>query len=582
MKNLLKVVSKFGAAVARRRKTQPPRCHSSYGLRVLTIAILLAGGTAFMWGDGASAQTAPVLVATNLSAQWLPLKAVLEKWEKISVEEITAKANAGDLTARHYLGYCYAEGIRFPQDSARGVDWYQRAGESGYLPSWSNLGFLYQRGKGVPQDFSKAMQYYRRAADGGFSSGSANIGILYRDGLGVKRDFAEAVKWFQRAAALDHNTAMVELGRSYRFGRGIAKDLTVAEKWFRWVADKGDRLGQANLAALCEEKGDYAAALKYYRLAAEQEDADAMVQLYLLHWRGEEVPQDRAEAMRWLSQAAHKSHPYAECLLGYRFQNPVWEGTGTNRHLPRPNFSEAVKWFRRSAEQNWAGGQYYLALGYLNGEGLEQNEETGLEWLRKAADQNHHHALHKLAMLYTRNIGEPRGPEDRPVALLLRAAGYEHTEAYEQLAFRYRHGLGVGRDLVAAAQWYCRAASADYMRTGQGDPVFVKTVGKPEPTDSFLIVLSIYTEATKRNAQALATIGSFYQEGQHAPVDLDKAWVWYELARKNGGAANAEINQIKAQLNAAQLETARQQIQVIEKELNQDRIAIRALAEATQ
>ena len=514
--------------------------HLPAALGCLTSIIL------FLFGGIVVARSQTVSIPTNVAPRWFPLKDMLKKWAETPVEAITQKAESGDLTAQHYLGYCYAEGFRFPQNSTLGIRWYQRAGNSGYLPSFNNLGFLYEQGKGVPQDFSRALQYYRLAADSGFPKAYARIGILYRDGLGSQKNPEEAAKWFQLAA------------------------------------DKGDSFGQFNLGLLYEEKGDLPRALRLLRKAAEQGQTEAMVRMYFFLWQGKGMPLDHAEAMRWLTQAANDGNAYAQCLLGYHYKYPEWEGSGPNRHLPRSDLPEAVRWFRLSADQNWAGGQYYLALAYLGGEATQKDEALGLEMMRKAADQNHSDALCELASLYSRDMGEPRNEQDRPIHLLLRAASQDNADAYARLAFRYRHGLGIERDLIEASRWDCRAAFGEYSSSGRGDPLLVKSAGKSQPTDPFLAALSLYTEATRQNPQAMAKIGSFYLTGQNAPKSLTKAWLWFQLARERGGDTSQDVSQIEAQMNAEQLKDARLLLAPAQKELAQVGVEVRALSEVKE
>lgn len=52
---------------------------------------------------------------------------------------------------------------------------------------------------------------------------------------------------------------------------------------------------------------DYAEAVKWYRLAAEQGDADAMNLLGGMYGTGKGVPQDYAEAHKWHNLAASRS-----------------------------------------------------------------------------------------------------------------------------------------------------------------------------------------------------------------------------------------------------------------------------------
>jgi len=49
--------------------------------------------------------------------------------------------------------------------------------------------------------------------------------------------------------------------------------------------------------------------------------------------------------------------------------------------------AEAVKWYRKAAEQRHAGGQIALGVHYYNGDGVEQDNAEAMKWFRKAADQ---------------------------------------------------------------------------------------------------------------------------------------------------------------------------------------------------
>ena len=172
---------------------------------------ILCGLVIFCLAMVGDAQTAEIVV-TNTPLHWMSLDALLKKWEGTSLDNVKQAAEKGDLTAQHYLGYCYTEGFRAVTNPAAGVAWYRRALESGYTPSANNLGLVYQRGLAGTNDMAKAVYYYRYAADRGLAQAQANLGILYCDGNGVERNFIEAMKWFRRAADQGHTTAMVEIG----------------------------------------------------------------------------------------------------------------------------------------------------------------------------------------------------------------------------------------------------------------------------------------------------------------------------------------------------------------------------------
>ena len=51
------------------------------------------------------------------------------------------------------------------------------------------------------------------------------------------------------------------------------------------------------------------------------------------------------------------------------------------------NDAEAVKWYRKAADQGHAQAQSNLGVMYVKGEGVPENDAEAFKWYRKAADQ---------------------------------------------------------------------------------------------------------------------------------------------------------------------------------------------------
>ena len=60
---------------------------------------------------------------------------------------------------------------------------------------------------------------------------------------------------------------------------------------------------------------DYAEAIRWYRQAAEQGNAEAQFNLGLMYAQGQGVPQDHAEAVRWFRLAAEQGNTDARFNL---------------------------------------------------------------------------------------------------------------------------------------------------------------------------------------------------------------------------------------------------------------------------
>jgi TPR repeat protein len=90
------------------------------------------------------------------------------------------------------------------------------------------------------------------------------------------------------------------------------------------------------------------------------------------------VKQDYAEAVRWYRKAAEQGHAEAQCNLGSMYH----QGKGVKQ-----DFAEAVRWFRKAAEQEHARAQFNCGAAYANGEGVNQDYAEALRWMHKAAEQ---------------------------------------------------------------------------------------------------------------------------------------------------------------------------------------------------
>jgi hypothetical protein len=70
----------------------------------------------------------------------------------------------------------------------------------------------------------------------------------------------------------------------------------------------------------------------------------------------------------------------------------------------KQNNEEALKWFKKAADQGSALAQFNIGILYSN---TGRNEDA-VEWLQKAADQNNPDALYQLGVLYQRGMGVNR------------------------------------------------------------------------------------------------------------------------------------------------------------------------------
>jgi len=123
-------------------------------------------------------------------------------------------------------------------------------------------------------------------------------------------------------------------------------------------------------------RGDYATALKEFRVLAEQGDADAQYNLGLMYDKGHGVAQDYKEAMKWYRKAAEQGDAYAQYYLGFMYR----DGHGVIQ-----DYKEMLKWYRKAAEQGHAAAQITLGYMYRDGHGVAQDYVQAHKWFNIAS-----------------------------------------------------------------------------------------------------------------------------------------------------------------------------------------------------
>ena len=228
------------------------------------------------------------------------------------------------------------------------------------------------------------------------------------------------------------------------------------------------------------------------RAKAEKGDAAAQFVLGLKYTIGDGVTKDYAEAVKWFRKGAEQGHADAQNMLGscYYF--------GSNRDGVAPNYAEAVKWYRKAADQGDARSQSDLGSCYYNGNGVAQDYAEAVKWFRKAAEQGDAAAQGILGSCYYNGNGVGQDCAEA-IKWLRKAADQGDTAAELNLALCYKFGKGVAQD--------------------QGE--FLKR---------------LRNLADRGDAVAQNELGILYDKGDGVPQDYAEAAKWYRKAADQGEA----------------------------------------------
>src|SRR5204863_7404906 len=87
------------------------------------------------------------------SVALVQLAAQQTKADQKPIEEVKAKAEAGDAESQVELGLLYDKGEGVAKDQVEAVKWFRKAAEQNYADAQYNLAICYERGDGVAEDW---------------------------------------------------------------------------------------------------------------------------------------------------------------------------------------------------------------------------------------------------------------------------------------------------------------------------------------------------------------------------------------------------------------------------------------------
>jgi len=127
----------------------------------------------------------------------------------------------------------------------------------------------------------------------------------------------------------------------------------------------------------------------------------------------------------------------------------------------KQDYTQAIYWFHKSAEQEYAEAQLWLSIMYEEGSGGNRDFSKAFSWCQKAATQGNADAQYNLGVMYRNGQGTTR--DDRKAVYWYgKAAEQGVVLAQNNLGYMYQHGYGVCKNYEQAYFWYYKAAKQGY------------------------------------------------------------------------------------------------------------------------
>jgi TPR repeat protein len=194
-----------------------------------------------------------------------------------------------------------------------------------------------------------------------------------------------------------------------------------------------------------------AAALATFRQLADEHYEQAYYPLSVLVRAGRRGEADASQAKQlarlafeWSLSQQDEESIERWCDLGDMYKNG---------HGVEPDPATAEIWYRKAAEKGDPRGQWALGLCMYDSDGDAARNEEALGWMSKAAERGE-----PFLQCWLGDVYRLAGRHEDALQWYGAAASQEDKEGLFKLGTMYEEGLGVPRDLEAAAFWYRKAA----------------------------------------------------------------------------------------------------------------------------
>lgn len=333
-------------------------------------------------------------------------------------------------------------------------------------------------------------------------------------------------------------TAQWRLGDAYLRGKGTDVNMLEAARYFAAAATQGHSEGQWRLGTMVffghgGLRRDHVEALRLYRLAAAQGSRDGMRNIALSYEWGTGVAQDYSEAEAWFRKAAELQDSKSQFHLGRKCEN---RKAGDDAD----NLTEAVSWYKQSADRGCHLAQIKLGMLHIHGKGVKQDYKEAIKWLKKAAP----HACsaeprYVIAMMHHRGLGVVKDSIEKTLRRLQKAATDHHVRqglAMYKVADIYRT---IKKDDAEALLWYEKAVTCHYPSDSHRGLLDLFLTEKEIAEDKVQSQRFFQKQADRKVPVAQYMVACSYEYGLNLlPQDDIRSALWYRAGAKAGHAAS--------------------------------------------
>lgn len=294
------------------------------------------------------------------------------------------------------------------------------------------------------RDYSEALTFFKKAAEEGNASAMYYIGLMFENGCGVQKDYFKAEERYEEAAKAGYSSA---------------------EKKLNLLRKNPDYLFELGLKNY--KNNNFAPAIYNFKMAANENNSDAMYYLGIIYEEGRGTKIDYTEAEKWYENATKlKNSNASQKLDALRNKADYLYKLGV-KNYKEGDYKKALYNFQKAADKKNSNAMCYIGEMYVKGYGVEIDLLKAAEWYEKAVELGNPTASSNLAVLkedpdYLYNLGVRRFNTCNyawAIDSFSKAAAKGDSGAMYYLGLINERGYGGKKDPKKALEWYEKAAA---------------------------------------------------------------------------------------------------------------------------
>ena len=383
---------------------------------------------------------------------------------KKGFEYLEKSAAKNNLLALKKLGDLYYNGKYTNLTRERGFEYYTKAAQQ------------------VPATATETLDYFFQQQDEVYSEVLYLLSQCYAEGKGVKKSSKEAEMWAIKAADLSNKAAfdyllkrieandpkdpasvnaILTVADGYFYGKGAKKDYNKAFELYEKLAKQENLVAQKRLVEYYSDaknpKKDAEKTLSWQERIAKRGDAETQYQLgkYYLTLVPDTASNTTSTPAKPAQAAATATATTQHNTPSIRHRSAMKANvkfTSKEKPMKYINETKGVQWLTKASEQNYVQAQNELGAYYT----AKQDFAQALNYYQKAAQRDFAEAQCNLANCYYNGTGAERSYE-KAAELYRQSARNGYPLAQYRLGHCYFHGEGIGQSDDRAADWFDQA-----------------------------------------------------------------------------------------------------------------------------